>query len=215
MTRLLHITASPRGATSRSAALSRAYVEARRAADPSLEVDELDLWTTPLPAFDGDKAAAKMTFFGEGTMDDPRRSAWAQVTGVADRFAAADDYAFGVPMWNGGVPYPLKHLADVITQPGILFGFDPEKGYFGLLQNKRAAVFLTSGVWAPGAPAKYGQDHHGAWLGWWLGLIGIEDASTVRFQPSLLTADPEAGFTAAKAEAEALAARHAAAPVPA
>ena len=33
-------------------------------------------------------------------------------------------------MWNGGVPYRLKLSIDIITQPGLLFGFDPAEGYF-------------------------------------------------------------------------------------
>jgi len=194
MTKLLHIIASPRGADSKSLALALAYMEARRGAQPGLVIDTLDLWREPLPEFDGDKAAAKMTFFGVGEMDRTKQSAWDQVAEITRRFTDADHYVFAVPMWNGGVPYRLKQYIDIITQPGLLFGFDPEAGYSGLLKNKKATVIYTSGVWSPGADTAFGQDFHSSYLNWWLEFIGVSDIETFRFQPSLLTADPEKDF---------------------
>jgi FMN-dependent NADH-azoreductase len=205
MTKLLHIIASPRGANSKSNALAATYVEAAKAKNPDLEVDVLDLFAEDLPAFDGDPAAAKMTFFGDGVMDDSKQAAWDKVAEITNRFISADHYVLGVPMWNGGVPYRLKHYIDIITQPGMLFGFDPERGYFGLLENKKATVITSSGVWAPGADAKYGTDFHSNYLEWWLQTIGVSDIDLVRYQPSLLTADPAAGYAKAEAEAKELA----------
>lgn len=191
MTNILYIAASPRGAMSQSGKLAEAYLKARQAARPDITIDRLDLWNAELPEFDGDKAAAKMTFFGVGDMDAPRQSAWDQVVAITRRFTAADEYVLSVPMWNGGVPYKLKQYIDIITQPGLLFGFDPENGYSGLLNGKSARVFYTSGVYAPGAAAKYGADYHSTYLDWWLNFVGVTQVETVRFQPSLLTADPE------------------------
>lgn len=189
MTTILYIAASPRGENSQSGKLAEAYLAARKAAEPDVTIEYLDLWRADLPEFDGDKAAAKMTFFGVGDMDSPRQTAWDQVVAVTDRFIKADEYVMSVPMWNGGIPYKLKQYIDIITQPGLLFGFDPENGYSGLLQGKTARVFYTSGVYAPGAPAKYGADFHSTYLDWWLDFIGVTDVETLRFQPSLLTAD--------------------------
>lgn len=205
MTKLLHIIASPRGANSKSNALAATYVEAAKAKNPDLEVDVLDLFAEDLPAFDGDPAAAKMTFFGDGVMDASKQAAWDKVAEITNRFISADHYVLGVPMWNGGVPYRLKHYIDIITQPGMLFGFDPERGYFGLLENKKATVITSSGVWAPGADPKYGTDFHSNYLEWWLQTIGVSDIDLVRYQPSLLTADPAAGYAKAEAEAKELA----------
>lgn len=205
MTKLLHIIASPRGANSKSNALAATYVEAAKAKNPDLEIDVLDLFAEDLPAFDGDPAAAKMTFFGDGVMDASKQAAWDKVAEITNRFISADHYVLGVPMWNGGVPYRLKHYIDIITQPGMLFGFDPERGYFGLLENKKATVITSSGVWAPGADAKYGTDFHSNYLEWWLQTIGVSDIDLVRYQPSLLTADPAAGYAKAEAEAKELA----------
>lgn len=87
-------------------------------------------------------------------------------------------------------PLQAKQYIDIITQPGLLFGFDPEAGYSGLLENKVARVFYSAGVYAPGAPAKYGEDFHSTYLTWWLNFIGVSEIRDARFQPSLLTADP-------------------------
>ncbi len=206
MTKLLHIIASPRSESSQSNAVADAYVAARKANDPSLEVEVLDLWNCDLPEFDGDKAAAKMTFFGVGEMDGPRQSAWDKVVEVTQNFMAADEYVFAVPMWNGGIPYKLKQYIDVITQPGMLFGFSPEDGYSGLLENKKATVVYTAGVFAPGVDPKFGTDYQSTYLNWWLNVVGITDVNALRFQPSLLTADPQGDQEQAIERAKELAA---------
>lgn len=191
MPKILHIVSSPRGEESQSTALAKTYIDTILARKPEMEVETLDLWSMDLPEFDGDKSAAKMSFFGVGEMTGELQTAWDRVVDIANQFTAADFYVFSVPMWNGGVPYKLKQYIDVITQPGLLFGFDPEEGYSGLLTGKKARVFYTSGVFAPGAPAKYGEDYQSSYMTWWLEFVGIELAPEIRFQPSLLTADPE------------------------
>ena len=202
MSKILQIIASPRGTESQSTQVANTYVAARRQVEPTVELDVLDLWRTPLPEFDGDKAAAKMTFFGVGEMDSHKMSAWDQVVAICQRFSQADEYVISVPMWNGGIPYKLKHYIDLITQPGLLFGFDPAQGYFGLLENKKATVVYSSGVFAPGVDAKYGYDFHSSYLAWWLEMIGITDTETIRYQPSLLTEDPAAQQQAALNQAK-------------
>ena len=189
MTKILYIVASPRGEDSHSNKLATAYIEAKKASDPTIEVETLDLWNCDLPEFDGDKAAAKMTFFGVGAMDGQKQSAWDKVVEITQRFIEADHYVLAVPMWNGGIPYKLKQYIDIITQPGLLFGFDPAAGYSGLLNNKKASVFYSSGVFAPGVDAKYGSDYHSTYLDWWLKFVGVVDIESIRYQPSLVTAD--------------------------
>jgi FMN-dependent NADH-azoreductase len=197
MTKILHIVASPRGENSQSTKLADAYLAERKTHQPDVTIDVLDLWQADLPEFDGDKAAAKMTFFGVGEMDDAGQTAWDQIVDITQRFTDADEYVFSVPMWNCGLPYKLKQYIDIITQPGLLFGFDPEAGYSGLLENKAARVFYTAGVYAPGAPAQYGADYHSTYLSWWLSFIGVSEIKDVRFQPSLLTNDPDGDQKAA------------------
>ncbi|HFE38834.1 MAG TPA: FMN-dependent NADH-azoreductase [Gammaproteobacteria bacterium] len=197
MTKILNITASPRGETSGTVAMAQAYLDERQQQNPDIEVDNLNVWDANLIEFDGDKAAAKMTFFGVGAMNGQIETAWDQIVETTQRFISADEYVFSVPMWNGGIPYKLKQYIDIITQPGLLFGFDPEAGYSGLLTDKKATVFYAAAVYTPGAPAKYGLDFHSTYLDWWLDMIGVKHVENVRLQPSLITADPAAELDAA------------------
>jgi FMN-dependent NADH-azoreductase len=200
MTKLLHISASPRGEKSKSRALALAYIEKCLSADPLTEVDTLDLWKAPLPQFDGDWAAAKMTQFGEGEMTDALQANWTHLTQITNRFIAADHYVLNVPMWNSGIPYRLKQYIDIITQPGLLYGFAPETGYSGLLSGKTAAVIVSSAVWEQGVGPEFGEDFHSRYIEWWLNKIGVKDVRFIRFQPSMLTTDPEANFKEAMAQ---------------
>jgi len=197
MSKILYIIASPRGEDSKSRALADAYIQSLNS---EATVDIIDLWQEDLPEFDANRAAAKMTFFGEGEMNGKKETAWDNIIAIAQRFIDADQYVFGLPMWNGGIPYKMKQYIDIITQPGLLFGFDPEKGYFGLLENKKASVFYTSGVYALGVDPKYGSDYHSNYFKWWLNMVGIKDIEEVRFQPTLLTQDPKKDYEEALAK---------------
>ena len=204
MTKILHVQASPRGSDSKSNEIARARIDALRKHHSDIVVDTLDLWREPLPEFEGNSAAAKMTFFGVGQLDGAKRTAWDRIVEITERFKSADHYILNVPMWNGGIPYRLKLYIDILTQPGLLFGFDPQKGYFGLLSHKKATVVYSSGVFAPGVAPQYGLDFQSNYLDWWLRFIGVDDIQTIRYQPSLLTADPAKGLNEALAEARNL-----------
>src|SRR4051794_32417174 len=145
--KLLHISASPRGERSESLAIAGTFLDAFRAAHPEVEVERWDLWDGTLPAFGPDAAAAKMAIFAGEEPAGAAAVAWSGAVAAFRRFDDADLYLFSVPMWNAGVPYVLKQLIDVISQPGLIFGFDPAHGYTGLLRDKRAAVIYTSAVY--------------------------------------------------------------------
>jgi FMN-dependent NADH-azoreductase len=143
-------------------------------------------------------------FAGETPVGEPG-DAWADVQRVFARFDEADEYLFAVPMWNHGVPWVLKHLIDTITQPGMVFGFDPQTGYSGLLTGKRVVVVYTGAVYWPGAPIEFGVDFHSTYFNDWLRFAGVSEVSEIRFQPNLVTADADAGREAALARARELA----------
>jgi len=207
MSKLLYVVGSPRGENSESTAIASAFLDAYRDANPALEVDILDLWREPLPVYGPSGVEAKMSVFAGRRPEGEQGDAWADVLRVFERFNAADRYLFTVPMWNHGVPWPLKHLIDTISQPGLIFAFDPENGYSGLLTGKKAAVIYTSGVYAPGRNLAFGADFHATYFNDWLRFAGVEDVSEVRFQPTIATADADALRRAAHAEARRLGAR--------
>jgi FMN-dependent NADH-azoreductase len=145
--------------------------------------------------------------FGGGTNEGEQATRWDEIVAIAQRFASADRYLFAIPMWNGGNPYKLKHYNDVIHQTGLLFGFDPQKGYFGLLEGKQATLVYTSGAFSLDFPTPaFGVDHQSSYMRAWLNQAGIADIIEIRYQPTILTADPEGDFERAKAAAAAAAA---------
>jgi FMN-dependent NADH-azoreductase len=206
MTKLLFIQASPR-AESKSIAIARAYIHALKAKTPNLVVDTIALWQENLPQFDGDRANAKLNVITGQDQSASQKTAWDEITAIAQRFAAADIYVFAVPMWNGAIPYRLKQYIDIIHQPGLLFGLDPASGYFGLLKNKRALIAYTSGAFSQAAPSPaFGVDHHSTYMRAWLNQTGVTDIAEIRFQPTLLDPDAAGAFHRAVAAAENLAA---------
>ena len=209
MTKLLYIQASPRGPESQSTQIADVYLEALRAKNPALDVDTLKVWDAKLPAFDGNKVAAKMNLITGQAQNGAQTTAWDEIVGIANRFISADRYLFAVPMWNSGIPYYLKHYIDVIHQPGLLFGLKPDTGYFGLLGGKHATLALTSGAFAQRLPSPaFGVDHHSTFLRDWLNQAGVSAIDEIRFQPTLLTDDPQRDFAEAKERAVDLANRH-------
>lgn len=210
MPKLLFIQASPRGKQSTSIQVAQTYLDAMKAENASLEVDVLPLWETDLPPFDGDKAAAKVNVMIGQEQTAEQKTAWDQIVAIASRFINADRYLFAVPMWNGTIPYRLKHYIDIIHQPGLLWGLKPDTGYFGLLENKHATLVLTAGAYADSRPSPaFGVDHQSTYLKAWLNQAGVTAIDEVRYQPTLLTPDPLSVFEQAKQAAVALAKMHA------
>jgi FMN-dependent NADH-azoreductase len=97
-------------------------------------------------------------------------------------------------------PTSLNRWIDIITEPGWSFGFDAEKGYRGLIEGKQTMAIHTSGVYAPGVPAAFGSDFSSTFFADWLNFVGIEDATHVRFAPTVLNGDVDG--TRKEAEAE-------------
>ncbi|MEU7816609.1 NAD(P)H-dependent oxidoreductase [Pseudonocardia sp. NPDC049154] len=205
MARLLHVAASPRGAASESLAIASTFLDVYAETHPGAEITHRDLWDGTLPAFGPPAAAAKMEVFAGREPEGEGAAAWSAAVAEFRRFDAADRYLFSVPMWNAGVPYVLKQLIDVISQPGLVFGFDPERGYTGLLQGKKAAVVYTSAVYGPGRGPAFGRDFQSTFFTDWLHWAGIEEVEEIHFRPNLVTADADTARQAAHARARELA----------
>jgi FMN-dependent NADH-azoreductase len=204
MSKLLHVSASPRGPRSESLAIADTFVSTFREANPAVPVETFDLWDGSLPAFGPEAVAAKMAVFAG---QEPTGDGWARATATFRRFDDADLYLFSVPMWNHGVPYVLKQFIDVISQPGLVFGFDPATGYSGLLRGKRAAVIYTSAVYGPSLPPSFGADFQASYFDGWLRWAGVSDITEIHFRPNLVTAEAAAGRERAHADAREAAKR--------
>jgi FMN-dependent NADH-azoreductase len=164
-------------------------------------IGTFDLWDGSLPGFGPAAAAAKMNVFAGRAPSGDQAAAWQAAERTFRRLADADYYLFSVPMWNHGIPYVLKQFIDVVSQPGMVFAFDAEHGYTGLLTGKRAVVIYTSAVYGTGRPAAFGSDFQAPYFNDWLAWTGITDTTEICFRPDLATADADAGRQAAHAAA--------------
>lgn len=189
MRTLLHISASPRGEASESLALASEFLDELGARRPDLTVETWDLWDGTLPEFGPAAAQAKMAVFAGEEPAGAAAVAWADAKAAFERFAAAEHYLFTVPMWNHSVPYILKQLIDVVSQPGMVFGFDAERGYTGLLTGRTATVVFTSAVYAGGLAPAFGRDFQQSYFDDWLRWAGFEDVVGVAFRQNLIGAD--------------------------
>ncbi|NNJ24960.1 FMN-dependent NADH-azoreductase [Alienimonas chondri] len=198
MARLLYVEASPRKARSHSIAVARAFLDAYRAANPADTVEELDVFTETLPAFDGDTIAAKYAVMGGEDFTPEQKSAWEAVTAAGEKFKSFDKYVFSVPMWNFGVPYALKHYIDVITQPGLLFSVDDAGNYSGLCEGPTMVISARGGEYNPSMPGGY--DYQAPYMNLWCGFVGLT-ADSLLVQPTAAKG-PEAAAEARTAAIE-------------
>lgn len=187
MPHLIHISASPRGPESESLRIADTFLDTYRDAVPEAKIETWNLWDGTLPDFGPAATSAKMTVIGGGSPTGAAAEAWHRVQATVERFLAADRLLFSVPMWNAGIPYILKQFIDVVSQPGTIFGVDPDTGYEHLLagSGRRAAVIYSSGVWGPDFGPEFGNNFQSTYFEDWLRWTGITDISEVRFHPTL------------------------------
>jgi FMN-dependent NADH-azoreductase len=153
MTRLLHLDASARPGRrgvdphgSHSRALSHRFVSRWQAARPGDPVDYRDLGATPPRLVDHDWIRAEFT--PREQRDAGMRERLAESDVLVDELVASDVLVIGAPLYNFGMPAPLKAWVDGIVRIGRTVRFDPSRPddpYVPLLTDKsRRAVVLSS-----------------------------------------------------------------------
>lgn len=191
MTTLLHVIASPNGASSRSTEVALELVGAYRERQPHAAIETVDVWDLDLPAFDAQMIAAKFAVLRSQQATDEQRAVWARAVALAQAFNRADLYVFSLPMWNFGVPYRLKHYIDVITLPGQNWSWTRGDGYASLLRDKRAVlVYSSANDFAP--PPRMdaaADDFQKPFMRRWLRFIGIDVVDEIDVSPTL--SDPD------------------------
>jgi len=188
MSQLLYIESSPAKARSHTIAVATTFLEAWRSANPAATIEKIDLWTTALPAYDDHTIAAKFAVLRRNEFTPEQSERWESVRRVARRFNSATHYVFSVPMWNFGIPYPLKHYIDVVTLPGENWTWSKLDGYQPLLTGKKALLVCASANMhqETGAGASDFLKPH---LRHWLKFIGISEIQEIVVTPTL--ADPQ------------------------
>lgn len=207
MAYVLYIEASPRKDRSASIEVARMFLSAYQQAHLQDTVETLDLWKTDLPEIDGEVINAKYAILHGLDHTEAERQAWTAVERLISQFTWADKYLFSLPMWNFGIPYPLKHYIDVLVQPGYTFSYTPEEGFRGLVTGKPvAAVYARGSAYYPGSGLE-DFDFQKTYLERILGFIGITDFRPIIIEPTLSSPEQkQKALDAAGKQARAMAA---------
>ena len=181
--RVLHIIATPRSEQSNTLAVSRVLLESLAEQHGEVIVDELDVFTTELPELGRTPTDAKYALMSRQDLDEDQSRAWDPIEALVQRFLAADKYVVTCPMWNFGVPYALKHLIDVIVQPGHLFTYNEQGIPVGLVQGRQMMIVTSRGGDYSEASPLHPLDHQVPYLRAIFGFVGITDIGVIAAQP--------------------------------
>ncbi len=142
MSTLLHINSSPLYGRSVSRQLTDAFVTQWRSSHPNGTVVDRDLNATAIPPVTGDWVGAAYT------PEEARIPEQKELLALSDTLFAeleqADEYVFGVPMHNFGVPSVLKLWIDQIARVGKAFSY-ADGTPKGLLTGKKATFIIATG----------------------------------------------------------------------
>jgi FMN-dependent NADH-azoreductase len=142
MPTLLHINSSPLYGRSVSRQLTNAFVTEWKSSHPNGTVVDRDLNATPIPSVSAEWVGAAYT--PEEARTPQQRELLALSDTLLTELEQADEYVFGVPMHNFGVPAVLKLWIDQIARLGRTFSYangTPK----GLLTGKKATFIIATG----------------------------------------------------------------------
>lgn len=156
-----------------SSRLADGFVARVRADDPGIRVIRRDLAEHPVPHLD------QATFFAGLTAADERTAEQAQAAAHADTLVQelrdADTVVIGVPVYNFLIPSTLKAWFDHVARAGTTFRYT-ENGPEGLLEGKRAHMFVTSGGQYAGTDIDFAVPY----VTQMLAFFGITDVTVTR-----------------------------------
>jgi FMN-dependent NADH-azoreductase len=150
MSTILVITASPRGESSISRALTTRFAQLWAQGHPEDTVLLRDIGHHPVPHVTEPWVVGAFAPADAQTAES--KAAIAVSDQLVDEFLSADRYVFGVPMYNFNIPSTFKAYIDQIVRAGKTFAVGPN-GFEGLVKDKKA-LFITSsgGNFQPGTP---------------------------------------------------------------
>ncbi|MEM9004257.1 MAG: NAD(P)H-dependent oxidoreductase [Cyanobacteria bacterium P01_F01_bin.86] len=144
MVQILRIDSSSRLQGSHSRELADFFQATWLQQYPDDEVIRRDLVAVPIPHI------TETTIAGYYTPQEQHTEAMQAATALSDELIAelmaADVLLLSVPMYNFSIPSSLKAYIDQIVRVGYTFDMDPERGFYGLVENKQAFVTVAYGA---------------------------------------------------------------------
>ena len=198
---ILQIHSSARADGSQSSRLAQRIVDRLQAALPhpaAATITVRDLGRTPHPELN---EAALQALFTPAEQRTPEQAARVALDdALIAELQVADVVVLGVPMYNFGVPAPLKNWIDAIARVKVTFTYTAT-GPVGLLTGKKVYIALTRGGKYRNTPA----DTQVPYLKTLLSFLGMTDIQFVYAEG--LAMGPEAeqqALASAQSQIEAL-----------
>jgi FMN-dependent NADH-azoreductase len=171
MKTLLKVQASLFGAVSQSSQLADGFIANWLVKNPNGRVVTRDLASNPVPHLTAERLGAFASKAEDRTIEQQA------VLNYSDELIAelkdADTIVLAVPMYNFSVPSTLRAYFDHVARAGVTFRYTAN-GPQGLVQDKKAYVFVTRGGFYPEA-----VDTQTPYLRQFLGFIGIIDVQFI------------------------------------
>jgi FMN-dependent NADH-azoreductase len=191
---LLYVTANPKPVKeSCSLQLGEHFLNAYKKSRPESEVVRLDLFAEKIPALEGEALAAW-----------ERNSEEIVTNKYVDQFLRFDQVVIVTPLWNMGVPSPVKAYIDHLILPGKTFRFG-ENGIEGCMEGTRILHLQSrGGIYSEGKLAAF--EHGDSYLRTIFRLVGVKKYEHIFVEgTSTYPEEAEERLNEAKRQAEALA----------
>lgn len=196
MTKILRVESSIKGEASVSRRLTDRITARLEAANAGASVTLRDL-SKGVPQIDGAWIGAVFTPAEARNADQAKIAAYSDA--LLAEVKAADILVIALPVYNFGVPAPLKAWIDHLARKGETFTYT-ETGPQGLLKGKRAIVALSSDGTKIGSEIDFASGY----IRHMLGFFGITDVEFVAADQMVF--NPGAAMKLAEAQIDALAA---------
>lgn len=174
MPTLLRVDSSPLYGASVSRQLTETFEATWKAAHPDGQVIVRDLTATVLLPITAEWVGAAFT------PGDQRNAQQTELLKLSDslieELERADEFVFGVPMHNFGVPSSLKLWIDQIVRVGKTFSYG-EGGPKGLLDGKKATFLIATGGVYDAGTAMASLNFVEPYLRSVFGFIGVADTT--------------------------------------
>jgi len=145
MSKVLFVKANDRPAEQAvSVQMYNAFLSSYKEANPTHEIEELDLFAENLPYYNATMMTGMFKTAKGFETTQEEQACVEKVNKYLDQFLAADKVVFAFPLWNMSVPAVLHTYIDYLNQAGKTFRYTPE-GAVGLVGDKKVALLNASG----------------------------------------------------------------------
>lgn len=180
MKTLLVINSSGRVTRSITRHLTQRFVQRWSAHFPDAKILHRDVGMQPLPPVNEAWIAA--AFADPASRSPELKQALELSDSLIDEIMYADAIVAGVPMYNFGMPGPMKTYLDQIVRVGVTFDFsaDESNPYQPLIPTKPLVLITATGAsgYEPGGPYAH-QNFLEPHLKEVFGFIGLDDVSLI------------------------------------